>query len=194
VTYNTYMKNHITTALTFGRWNIPHPGHIDLIQRMLEVSDQAVVGVSTGRANNDIETRIEVLQTLCEAAGLPMDRITFMVASSPYSLLDEWVSEPVSGLLDPDRMLTTTVVLGVDQAQLGERLADCYGVNFVPNEVRVGSSTVIRHFLEVNEHELVREIYHNDPALFNQILALRDEELAREKSRVDPSPCGSPRG
>ena len=179
MTYSVYMES---SALTFGRFNLPHPGHVNLIQRMLEVADQAVVGVSTGRANNDIETRIEVLQTLCEAAGLPMDRITFMAASNPYSLLDEWVSEPVSGLLDLDRLLTTTIVLGVDQTQLGERLAGCYGVRFVPNEVRVGSSTVIRHFLEVGEEDLVREIYHSDPALFNQIVALRSEELAREKS------------
>lgn len=180
VTYNTYME---TYALTFGRLNLPHPGHVNLVQRMLEVADQAVVGVSAGRSNNDVETRIEVMQALCEKAGLPMDRVTFIVASNPYALLDEWLAEETgSGLYDLDRCVSTTVVLGVDQTQLGERLRDCFGVAFVPNEVRVGSSTVIRHFLEVGEEDLVREIYHSDPALFDQIVALRSEELAREKS------------
>lgn len=180
VTYNTYME---TTALTFGRFNLPHPGHINLVQRMLEVADQAIVGVSTGRSNNDIETRIKVLQTLCEAAGLPMDRITFMAASNPYALVDEWLADETgSGLYDLDRWASTTLVLGVDQTQLGQRIHDNFGIGFVPNEVRVGSSTVIRHFLEVGEEDLVREIYHSDPALFDQIVALRSEELAREKS------------
>jgi hypothetical protein len=65
---------------------------------------------------------------------------------------------------------------------LGERLRDDCGVKFVPNEVRVGSSTVIRYFLEIGEEQIVRDIYHNDDFIFADILDLRQEELSREKS------------
>lgn len=180
MTYSVYMESSLTTSLTFGRFNLPHPGHVDLVRKMLEVSDQAVVGVSTAATNNDIENRVKLFSLLCDRAGLPMDRITFMGASNPYRIVEEWIWDEDSGLTDLDVMLGTTLVLGVDQSRLGERISDDTGVRFVPNEVRVGSSTVIRYFLELGQEDIVREIYHNDDELFNLVVALREEELARE--------------
>ena len=74
-----------------------------------------------------------------------------------------------------------TVVLGVDQSLLGNVISDRLGVKFVPNEVRIGSSTVIRHFLKSDEM-IVREIYHDDALLYSAIKDLRSQELDREKS------------
>ena len=176
------MDNSLTTSLTFGRFNLPHPGHVDLIRKMLEVSDRAVVGVSTGKANNDIEMRIEVLEQLCYRGRLDTDRITFMGATTPYALVDEWITDPVTGFTDLAVSRNTTMVLGIDQSVLGERIRDDFGIKFVPNEVRVGSSTVIRYFLEMGQEDIVREIYHNDEWIFGDILDLRKEEIARENS------------
>ncbi len=181
MTYSVYMESSPTYAVTFGRFNLPHPGHVDLIKRMLEVADYAYVGVSSGKNNNWIELRIEVLDQLCYRAGLEMDRITFFAASSPYEAVAFATHDPLTDLAVPERVANTTVVLGVDQTLLGERLRDDLGVKFVPNEVRVGSSTVIRYFLDIGEEQIVREIYQNDKWLFDDILDLRKEELAREK-------------
>ena len=49
------------------------------------------------------------------------------------------------------------------------------------NEVRVGSSTVIRYFLEIGEEQIVRDIYYNDDRLFNMVLNLRNHELSRDE-------------
>jgi cytidyltransferase-like protein len=176
------MENHSSLAVTFGRFNLPHPGHVDLIKRMLEVADHAHVGVSTGKGNNDIAMRIEVLDQLCYRAGLDMDRITFFAAANPYQAVHSITDDPLTGLAVPELVANTTIVLGIDQSKLGERLRDDLGVKFVPNEVRVGSSTVIRYFLEIGDEQIVREIYHNDDFIFSDILDLRQEELSREKS------------
>ena len=160
-----------TFAVTFGRFNLPHPGHVNLIARMLEVADKAYIGISVARKNNDYITRREVLHSLCGFAGLDLERIRFFPASTPFETVEDFVQHSNN----------VTVVLGVDQTALGEKLRDDLGVAFVPNEVRIGSSTVIRYFLETGNQDIVREIYHNSPALFDQVLTLRNEELDRDR-------------
>jgi cytidyltransferase-like protein len=161
-----------TFAVTFGRFNLPHPGHVNLIARMLEIADKAYVGISVAHKNNDYITRREVLHSLCGFAGLDLERIRFFPASTPFETVEDFVQCYNNSV---------TVVLGVDQTQLGEKLRDTFNVAFVPNEVRVGSSTVIRYFLEEGDEQIVREIYHDSPALFDKVLTLRNEELDRDR-------------
>ena len=176
------MENQTTFAVTFGRFNLPHPGHAHLIARMLEVADKAYVGVSVSKKNNDYETRRETLHLLCHFAGLDLERIRFFPSSSPFAAVEDFIGLNVAtGLVDPEKQRQCTVVLGVDQTALGEKLRDDLGVAFVPNEVRIGSSTVIRYFLERGDEQIVREIYHDSPALFDKVLTLRNEELDRDR-------------
>lgn len=161
-----------TTAVTFGRFNLPHPGHADLVRKMLEVADIAYVGISVGGKNNEYAARRNVLFALCGFANLDLDRIRFFPAANVFEMVEDFAAN----------YDTVTVVLGVDQTQLGEKLRDTFDVAFVPNEVRIGSSTVIRYFLENGDHDVVREIYHNSPKLYDDVLSLRKEELAREGS------------
>jgi cytidyltransferase-like protein len=158
-------------SVTFGRFNLPHPGHIDLIKRMLSLGGQAFVGISTGRNNNDYLMRREVLDQLCYREKLDPYKIHFFPSPNPFEAVEYSL-----------KTAPATLVLGRDQSKLGEKLSQDLGVKFVPNEVRVGSSTVIRYFLEIGEEQLVRDIYHNDDFIFSDILDLRQEELLREKS------------
>jgi cytidyltransferase-like protein len=165
------MENYPTYAVTFGRMNLPHPGHVNLVKRMLEAGEQAIVCLSTAKKNHDFSHRAELLEALCAAESLPMDRIEFVPMPGPY--------DAVSHVKERGEAQNTTVVLGVDQTKLGERLRDDLNVKFVPNEVRVGSSTVIRYFLEYGDVQFVREIYHNDEKLFKKMIALYKKELAK---------------
>ena len=169
-------------SVTFGRFNLPHPGHVDLIKRMLEVGHHAYVGISTGKLNNDYLLRREVLDQLCYRGGLDATDITFFPSSNPYDAVAHATEDEYTELTDVKKLLTTNVVFGVDQSKLGEKLEKDLRVKFIPNEVRVGSSTVIRYFLEIGEEQIVREIYHNDDWIFEDVLELRKEELLREKS------------
>jgi hypothetical protein len=156
-----------TNAVTFGRMNLPHPGHVHLIKLMLKEADHAFVGLSLAKRNNNVELRRDVLQALLENEGVDTKRVSLFGSAGPYQAVEYCITD------------ATTVVLGVDQTVLGERLRDDLGVKFVPNKIRVGSSTVIRYFLEIGEEQIVREIYHNDENLFNKIITLYKEELAK---------------
>ena len=169
-------------AVTFGRMNLPHPGHVHLVKKMLECGDQAVVCLSTAKKNTPFNDRAELLFLLCQEEGLPMGRVHIEPAANPYEAVEFVTSDEWSGLTDVVKLLNTTVVLGVDQAILAQRLHDDLGVDFELNEVRVGSSTVIRYFLEIGEEQIVRDIYHNDDRMFDMVLNLRKDELSREKS------------
>ena len=162
-------NNQPTVAVSFGRHQIPHPGHVDLVRKMLSVADIAFVAISASPANNDYVLRRDVLHSLCGFAGLDLERIRFFPAGNVFETVEDFA----------ENYETVTLVLGVDQTQLGEKLRDTFNVAFVPNEVRIGSSTVIRYFLEEGEETIVREIYHNSPVLFDQVVALRNQELAR---------------
>ena len=139
---------------------------------MLHVADVAYIAISSAHTNNDYTLHKETLKSLCSHAGLDYKRINFFPARNPF----ETVADFALNYKD------VTVVLGVDQKLLGETLADRFKVKFVPNEVRVGSSTVIRYFLEQGDEMIVREIYHDDRILFSAIKELRQQELSREKS------------
>jgi cytidyltransferase-like protein len=167
------MENTQSVAVTFGRFNLPHPGHVDLIRKMLSVADTASVGISVASSNNNFILRWQVLKSLCEHAGIDTERVRFFPACTPFEVAEDFAFNHKD----------VTVVLGIDQKLLGEVLADRYKVKFVPNEVRIGSSTVIRHFLEEGDEMIVQEIYHDDRVLFSAIKELRNEELSREKSR-----------
>jgi hypothetical protein len=169
-------------AVTFARMNLPHPGHVHLVRKMLECGDQAIVCLSSAKKNLPFADRAELLDRLCCLEGLPMDRIHIEHAPNPYAAVEFVTSDEWTGLTDVVKLLNTTVVFGVDQAILAQRLHDDLGVDFELNEVRIGSSTVIRYFLEIGEEQIVRDIYHNDDRLFDMVLNLRKEELAREKS------------
>jgi len=171
-----------TNAVTFGRFNIPHPGHVHLIKRTLEEADHAFVGLSLAKTNNNIELRRDVFHELLSHAGVDEKRVSFFGAKNPFEAVEYCITDVLTRMVNPAIQNVTTVVLGVDQSALGERLRDDLGVKFVPNKIRVGSSTVIRYLLEIGEEQTVREIYHEDNDLFQMVQLLRREELAREKS------------
>jgi hypothetical protein len=171
-----------TNAVTFGRMNIPHPGHVHLVKRMLEEADHAFVSLSLAKKNNDVELRRDVFQTLLENEGVDTKRVSFFGSAGPYQAVEYCITDALTREVSPTLQNATTVVLGVDQSKLGEHLRDSFGVKFVPNKIRVGSSTVIRYFLEIGEEQTVRDIYHGDSDLFHKVQLLRKEELSREKS------------
>jgi hypothetical protein len=171
-----------TNAVTFGRFNIPHPGHVQLVERMLIEADQALIGLSTSKNNNDIELRRDVFYNLLIYANIDLDRVHFFGDRGPYQAVELCINNSLTRMVDPEIQANTVVILGIDQSALGVRLRDDLGVRFIPNEIRVGSSTVIRHFLEIGDEDIVRDIYHGDEELFQMVKLLRQEELNREKS------------
>lgn len=67
------------TAYTFGRFNIPHRGHLHLFRSLQDFSSNVTVGVSTGKGNLPIEERISALKAMCP-------EINFIPAKNAFDL------------------------------------------------------------------------------------------------------------
>jgi cytidyltransferase-like protein len=160
-------------AATFGRFNIPHQGHIELIQQMLTHGEVAHVHVSTGVKNNSWNVRVMMLRQMCAYAGVDLQRVKFINSVTPFDALNESIIAA--------EFNEVVLVLGSDQVDMGYSLADKLDVNFVINR-RSGSSTMVRHFLDcTNFFEDAVCLYNGDSFAASLALVLRHEETSNVK-------------
>mgnify|MGYP006276887515 CR=1 FL=1 len=161
-------------AVTFGRFNIPHSGHVQLIEMMLEYGDEAHVYVSGGVSNNDWDLRVLMLSHLCRKANVNLDRVNFLKANNPF--------EAVNSAIEASPWQEAVVVLGSDQMEMANKLGDVCDCPVVINR-RTNSSTQMRFFLDVEDFiEDLRHLYNGDDYATCLAKILRKEELCREKS------------
>lgn len=95
-------------AVTFGRFNVPHLGHLSLFNTMAVLGLEVKVLVSKGKGNLPLEARLSLLRKLC-----PNPRVQFIPAASVFT----------QGHIDQE----TVVVLGQDQEGLGKALKSFFG-------------------------------------------------------------------
>ena len=158
-------------ALTFGRFNIGHSGHVELIEKLLIHGDIAKVYVSSGGKNNDWNLRVLLLRTLCRQAGLDLNRVSFLKAINPFKAL----SETLEGC-DPEDV---SLVLGSDQVTIGRKLSQKFDVFFFENG-RSSSSTEVRKILDGGA---TFTLYTNNRYAWRLAKLLRNEETLNEKFR-----------
>jgi nicotinamide mononucleotide adenylyltransferase len=162
------------TAVTFVRVNIPHHGHIELVEKMLAHGDEAYVYVSTGKANNDWDLRVLLLSHLCREAGIDLGRVNFVKAGNPF--------QAVEGALNESPWEESVLVFGEDQSVMAEKLSDVYDCPFILNR-RSNSSTQMRFFLDKEEFiQDLKGLYRDDEFATSLAMVLRKEEVHREKS------------
>lgn len=162
-------------TFTFGRFNIPHYGHVELVEKMLRHGDVATVFLSSGRLNNEYNLRKLLLRHLCRTQNLDLNRVYFLKASGPFAAASVAVSEA------PYK--EACLVLGSDQRQLGEKISEHCDVGFIAN-TRSCSSSQVRAFLSRPEFEAnVKELYKGDSYSVRLASLLRKEELNREESQ-----------
>jgi cytidyltransferase-like protein len=161
-------------AVCFGRMNIPHGGHVELVKLMLAHGDEAHVYVSSGKSNNDWDLRVLLLSRLCRHAGLDMSRVNFLKASSPL--------EAVSNAIKSSPWQEAVIVLGSDQEQMARKLGDVYDCPVILNR-RTNSSTQMRFFLDAEDfREDLVGLYNGDEFSTSLAMILRKEEKYNEES------------
>ena len=160
-------------SVTFGRFNIGHAGHIELINLMLEHGDEAHVYVSAGTSNNDWDLRVHLLTHLCREANLDMNRVYFLKANSPF--------EAVAKTVESSPWQEAVIVLGSDQQDMARVLGNHYDCATIINR-RTNSSTQMRFFLdaEIFREDLIH-LYKGDEYATALAMILRKEETHREK-------------
>ena len=155
------------TAVTFARCNIPHYGHVELVEKMLEQGEIANVYLSGAVSNTNWDVRVLTLRHLLREAGVDLRRVRFSKANSPF--------EAVENVIDTDN--DAVVVLGQDQSILCETLCNKYNLGGQLNR-RTGSSTQVRHLMDHGDFDAVEQIYRNDNYAVRLAMILRKEELA----------------
>lgn len=161
-------------SVTFGRFNIAHSGHVELVQMMLEYSEEAYVFVSGGGSNNDWDLRVLLLSHLCREAGVDMNRVNFVKSYSPFEAVDR--------TLESSPWQEAVIVLGSDQQEMARKLGDVYDCPVIINR-RTNSSTQMRFFLDAEDfREDLIGLYDGDEFATALAMALRKEEIYREKS------------
>jgi cytidyltransferase-like protein len=162
-------------AATFGRFNLPHTGHAELIEQMLAHADYADVHISGGGKNNEYEMRELLLKVLLRNRNVDLDRVRFYCTPN--------VNEALEFSVKHAPFNEVVFVLGSDQVDMLYSLAAAHDVNYVINS-RSNSSTNVRHFLDSYDF-LEDAIYLYDDCEYATTIAymLRKEERNREKSQ-----------
>jgi len=124
-------------SYTFGRFNIPHKGHLHLLEEMRKISPTVVVGVSTGQRNAPIELRVHLLSVLAPWA-------TFIETNSIFSLPTE----------------EDVLVFGEDQEKLAAAISKHSGAPFqvVKRDASAPSSTKCREAFKRGDLKAIRAL------------------------------------
>ena len=172
------MKNNqmlYACAATFGRFNLPHTGHCELIEQMLAHAEYADVHISGSAKNNEYEMRELLLRVMLRNRGVDLRRVNFYQTPNVNDALEFSVKHaPFNEVV---------MVLGSDQVDMLYSLSDAHDVNYVINS-RSNSSTNMRYFLDSYDF-LEDAIYLYDDCEYSTTIAymLRAEERQREGSR-----------
>lgn len=157
-------------AVTFGRFNLLHRGHIDLFKQMGQAAQQVSIGVSTGARNLPFKQRSEIIKTALEADP-EINEVCYQVnpKHSPFGMFER----NVNWFYKPEE---TVIYLGHDQFELAKRLSQEYGIACVTIP-RLTSSTTIRSLIDNEEWVMLsKEV---PTSIVHQIILLREQELCQ---------------
>jgi cytidyltransferase-like protein len=160
-------------AATFGRFNLIHAGHAELVEQMLAHADYADVHISGGGKNNEYEMRELLFKVILRNREVDLNRVRFYQTSN--------VNEALSFSINHAPYNEVVFVLGSDQYDMLVSLADIHDVNYVINS-RSNSSTQMRYFLD--SYDFIEDAkYLYDGCAYATTLAysLRAEERKRDQ-------------
>ena len=143
-------------TITFGRFNIPHPGHKYII-------DKADLVVISSSAKVSVGKRIDMLSKL----GIAKEKL---VVGNPFKEIEKAVT---------DSKEKVTIYYTPENIALANHFQKNNSKVSIKEVERVGnlSSTIIRSFIETNNDVELLKIYGNDTGLVN----LAKEAYSQEK-------------
>ena len=170
-------------AVTQGRFNIPHLGHVKMIQEMLEKADKAHVLIGKGKDNVDQDLRSQFLRAALRHAGVDLSRVELVKQESmmPYA----------SALGAKHGSKKAIAVLGEDQDKFLQAVNKAAKVDthLVPRAEGGASSTKIRQMIDSRDMAGLKKAYNNDPYLVRLAIAAHSVEKNPEKWGVEAKPA-----
>lgn len=123
-------------AFTFGKFNDPHIGHVELLRQALEGHERLYVGVSSAKKNKDLGERLKNIDLIIAKNGW-RGRVCVFPGRDMMSAYDSLHEK-------------CDVVLGEDRESVGARLAELNGASYIKVK-RLTSSTEVRRRLAEGE-------------------------------------------
>lgn len=139
------MLKQFKLALTFGRFQLLHKGHIDLFRQMAGSAEQIAIGISTGPNNLSYRSRADVIEKINRLD--PFGAITGLFPKrQPFNLLKD-----VPQNIEPERVV---FYVGEDQYALAKAVERTLGfaVRTIP---RITSSTLVRQAIDNEDWDLL---------------------------------------
>lgn len=136
-------------AVTFGRFNLLHAGHLDMFERMADLAPRCLIGVSDGPANLPTGMRVAVIEkalglntAVSEHFGAPWETAR---AGNPFAFFEFVTARRV------------VVVLGEDQENLAKAAKRVFGWDYHLVR-RLGSSTEVRSLIDTEQWDRLTEV------------------------------------
>jgi cytidyltransferase-like protein len=153
-------------AVTFGRFNLLHIGHIDMFERMANLAGECLIGVSNGPDNLPVDRRIAVIEkamginhVVAELMGCCYDTAK---ASNPFAFFEFITAKKV------------ILVLGEDQVKLAEAAKRVFGWDYHLVK-RLCSSTEVRALIDNEEWDRLVEVVPEN--ILPDVARLRGQEI-----------------
>lgn len=150
-------KRH-QSAVTFGRFNLLHIGHINLFLKMAETAENVIIGLSTNRKNLCATSRSKVIERALKPYGF---RFQIVKAPQPFEVFDTIKSSKV------------VTWFGEDQYSLGQAANRKYGWEAQVIE-RMTSSTAIRSMIDNKDWDLLARVV--PASIISSVIELRNAE------------------
>lgn len=149
--YNIDMENNqirpFKVAVTYGRFNLLHKGHLDLFRRMQNVADKIVIGISSSDKNKDIKKRMRVINRAMETEA-PDINYVIVPSKQPFEAFDV-----AAGIGEQD----VIAFFGHDQASLANAAEKYFGWEWTTID-RLTSSTAIRGHIDNEEWDILPKL------------------------------------
>lgn len=157
-------------AVTFGRFNLLHVGHLALFDQMADLAPNCLIGVSTGPNNLQFGARKEVIEkavgantVTAELCGNPFE---VCGAPNPFAFFDFVTAKNV------------VLVLGEDQIKLAEATKKVLGWEFRLVK-RLTSSTEVRAIIDNEKWDRLVDVVPSE--IVSMVTQLRHQEILMKK-------------
>lgn len=163
-------------GVTWGKFNIPTPGHARVIKNLLKKSERVDVIMSGAKTNVDWHLRNLMFRRVLKQQGVDTSRVRFVHAQNTF--------EALKGIINEQGPKNVVLALGEDRKSYLEGLSKKFGIGgqLIPRPEGSESSTMMRGLIDRGELDKLRKIYGNDEYIVKLARIVRLEEKAREAS------------
>lgn len=161
-------------GVTWGKYNIPTPGHARVVKNLLEKSQEAHIIMSGAKTNVDWHLRNLMFRRVLKEQGVDVSRVKFIHSPNTYESLRQIVGEQGGK--------NVVLALGEDRKNYLEGLTKKLGISgdLIPRPEGSESSTMMRGLIDSGDIKTLSRIYNDNPYLVRLAMIIRQEERRRD--------------